>query len=413
MALGTALFTYFGRGAVMADKGLLIYLCNAVDEDIRAQRQIVTDSPAATNKVFAIAGAIQQAGLRCVILSLGRGRQNGKGSWHPAVFRRSDTSIVLYCSFLHLPLLTHVITAWSLTIAVVRLAWHRQNVILLSYNRAYHYIPALVVARLLQIRSCLDLEDGYLVEGRGGIRHLKNTLTRSLFSWLCPHGSMVANTGLAGQLDRPPAVACHGVASATQMPCQDWNSVRLQVLFSGTLLEEVGCNLLLAAVGILRCEHPDLVHGMHFVVTGKGPCAEAFRSLAQQAPEWLSFSESLGRTAYLEVLNSSHVGLSLRLAEYEMGTTTFPSKVVEYAEHGLLVLTTRASDVPMLFGEEALYLEEESARALAALLSSLPGYRKSLRNTAIRGRERVLSACAPEVVGQGIRRMLVRNGDGK
>ncbi len=413
MAWGAALFARFGRGAVMTGKGLLVYLCNAVDEGIRAQRQIVTDSPAATNKVFAIAGAIQQAGLRCVILSLGRGRQNGKGSWHPAVFRRSSSSKVLYCSFLHLPLLTHVVTAWSLTVAVVRLAWHRPNVTLLSYNRAYHYIPALVVARLLQIRSCLDLEDGYIVEGRGGIRHLKNALTRSLFSWLCPHGSMVANTGLAGQLDRPPAMVCHGVASATKEPCQDWNSRRLQVLFSGTLLEDVGCKLLLAALEILRRQHPDVKHEMHFVVTGKGPFVEAFRGLAAQAPEWLSFGESLGRTAYLEVLNSSHVGLSLRLADYEMGATTFPSKVVEYAEHGLLVLTTRASDVPMLFGEEALYLEEESARALAALLSSLPGLRRSLRNTAIRGRERVLNACAPEVVGQGIRRLLVRNGHGK
>ena len=140
---------------------------------------------------------------------------------------------------------------------------------------------------------------------------------------------------------------------------------------------------------------------------------EAFRCLAAQAPEWLSFGESLGRKAYLDVLNSSHIGLSLRLAGYEMGETTFPSKVVEYAQHGLLVLTTRASDLPTLFGQEALYLEEESARALASLLASLPRLRESLRNTAIRGRKRVLNACAPEVVGHGIRRLLVQNRDGK
>ena len=140
---------------------------------------------------------------------------------------------------------------------------------------------------------------------------------------------------------------------------------------------------------------------------------EAFLGLAAQAPEWLIFDESLGRKAYLDVLNSSRVGLSLRLAGYEMGTTTFPSKVLEYAQHGLLVLTTRASDVPMLFGKEALYLEEESAQAFASLLVSLPRLRESLRNTAIRGRKRVLNACAPEVVGQGIRRLLIRSDDGK
>jgi hypothetical protein len=133
---------------------------------------------------------------------------------------------------------------------------------------------------------------------------------------------------------------------------------------------------------------------------------EAFLGLAAQAPEWLIFGESLGSKA-------SHVGLSLRLAGYEMGATTLPSKAVEHALHGLLVLTTRASDVPMLFGKEALYLEEESAQALASLLASLPGLRESLRNTAIRGRKRVLNACAPEVVGQGIRRLLIRSDDGK
>jgi len=155
-----------------------------------------------------------------------------------------------------------------------------------------------------------------------------------------------------------------------------------------------------------------VAESIQVVVTGKGPFAEAFRSWAKQAPEWLSFGESMRRREYMNVLNSCHVGLSLRLSNYEMSTTTFPSKVVEYAQHGLLVLTTRASDVPMLFGEEALYLEEESAQALASLLASLPRLRESLRNIAIRGRERVLKTCAPEVVGHGIGRLLVQNRDG-
>lgn len=392
---------------MIPDKQLVVYLCNAVDESIRARRQITTDSPAATNKVFAIAGSLRQAGLHCIVLSLGRGRQNGKGSWHPAVARRTGTAVTLYCAFLHLPLLTHLVTALSLTFLVVRLAWCNPNLSLLSYNRAYHYIPALVVARLMRVRSCLDLEDGYIVEGCGGIRHMKNALTRRLFNWLCPHGAMVANTGLATQLDRSPVMVCHGVAYATQVSCQDWNSGRLQVLFSGTLLEEVGCKLLLAAVDILRRQHPDVVREMHIVVTGKGPFAEAFRSLAEQAPEWLSIGESLSRTDYLDVLNSSHVGLSLRMSAYEMGATTFPSKVVEYAQHGLLVLTTRASDVPTLFDETALYLDEETPEDLALLLFSLHERKTKLQAMAIAGRARVISTCSPAIVGQALKRLLV------
>lgn len=397
----------------MRQSQVVVYLSNAVDESIKAERAITTDSPAATNKVLALAGAMRGVGMRCTVLSLGRGRQNGTGIQHAATARRLEHCTVLYAAFWQSPWLTHLVSFVSLAWLLAKLIRRHPGLCVLVYNRAYHYLPALLLARLLGVRVYLDLEDGYIVEGRGGIRHLKNTVTRRLFRWFCPHGSMVANIGLAGQLDQPPAMVCHGIASATLAPCQDWNSGRLQVLFSGTLLEEVGCNLLLAAVDILRRQNPDLVQKMHVVVTGKGPFAEAFRSLAKQAPEWLSFGESVRRTDYLNVLNSSHVGLSLRMSAYEMGATTFPSKVVEYAEHGLLVLTTRASDVPMLFGEDALYLEEESAQALAALLASLPELRENLRTTAIRGRERVMRACASEVVGRDLRRLLTQKAEEK
>ena len=397
----------------MRQAQVVVYLSNAVDESIRAERSITTDSPAATNKVFALAGAMRGVGIRCTVLSLGRGRQNGTGSRHVATARRLEHGAILYAAFWQSPWLTHLVSFVSLAWLLANLIRRHPALCVLAYNRSYHYLPALLMARLFGARVYLDLEDGYIFEGRGVIRHLKNAITRSLFGRLCPHGSMVANCALAEQLDRPPAMVCHGVASATQAPCQDWNSGRLQVLFGGTLLEEVGCKLLLDALEILRRQHPEVTHEMYFVVTGRGPFVEAFRGLAAQAPEWLIFGESLGRKAYLDVLNSSHVGLSLRLAEYEMGATTFPSKVVEYAEHGLLVLTTRASDVPVLFGEEALYLEQESSQALAALLASLPRLRESMRNTALRGRKRVLNACAPEVVGQGIRDMLVWISDGK
>jgi glycosyltransferase involved in cell wall biosynthesis len=393
----------------MRQAQVVVYLCNAVDESIRAERSITTDSPAATNKVFALAAAMRGVGIRCTVLSLGRGRQNGTGIRHAAVVRRLTHGATLYAAFWQSPWLTHLVSLLSLTRLLGKLLRRHPAPCVLVYNRSYHYLPALLLTRLLGVRAYLDLEDGYIVEGRGGMRHLKNGLTRRLFSWLCPHGSMVANCALAAQLDVSPTVVCHGVTSATYAPYQNWNSGRLQVLFSGTLLEEVGCKILLDSLEILRREHSALKDEMHFVVTGKGPFIEAFRRLSVQAPEWLSLGDSLGRTAYLKVLNSSHVGLSLRLTDYEIGATTFPSKVVEYAEHGLLVLTTRASDVPLLFRKDALYLEEESAQALAALLASLPGLRESLRNTAIRGRKRVLKACAPKVVGRDIHRLLAQD----
>ena len=387
----------------------VVYLCNAIDETTRWHRQITTDSPAATNKVLAIANALRLAGIRCTVLSLGRGRQNRTGRWYASEARLSGKSSIIYCAFIHLPLLTHVVTAISLIILVRHLVRNSANVTLLSYNRAYHHIPALILARFLKVRSFLDLEDGYTLDGNGLIRDVKNKITRCLFRWLCPHGVMVANSGLARQLDRTPGLVCYGVALNEILPNQDWRSARLQVLFSGTLLEEVGCKLLMGAVEILRGQQPGLVRELHFVVTGKGPYASAFRALAAQAPDWVTFGESLSRGAYLEAISSCHIGLSLRLAAHEMSATTFPSKVVEYAQYGLLVVSTRSSDVPLLFGDDALYLEDETASALAVMLAGLPHRRDELCNIANRGRARVLLRCSPETVGAEIGHLLAQD----
>jgi glycosyltransferase involved in cell wall biosynthesis len=390
----------------MRKSQVVVYLSNAVDESIKAERSITTDSPAASNKVFALAGAMRGVGMRCTVLSLGRGRQNSSGIRHSATARRREHGIILYAAFWQSPWLTHLVSFVSLAWLLAKLIRRNPALCMLVYNRVYHYLPALLLARLLGVRVYLDLEDGYIFEGRGAIRNLKNTLTRRLFSWLCPHGSMVANSGLTRQLDRPPVMVCHGVASDYQGPSKDWGCGRLQVLFSGTLLEEVGCKLLLDALEILRQQHPDVKHEMHFVVTGKGPFADAFRLWAEQAPEWLRFGESMRRIDYINVLSSCHIGLSLRLSAYEMGATTFPSKVVEYAQHGLLLLTTRASDVPTLFGEAALYLDDETPEALAFLLSSLPKRRNKLQDLAHTGRALVTSTCSPAVVGLALKSFL-------
>ena len=391
---------------------LIAYLCNAIDESTRLQRHIVTDSPAATNKVLGVADAIRLVGLSCLVLSLGRGRQNGSRHWYSARTRRDKGVALIYCPFLHFPFLTHFVTALGLLTVVIRLAIRHPDMILLSYNRAYHYVPALMVARLLGVRSCLDLEDGFILEGRGRLRRLKNSFTRKLFACLCPDGAMVANSNLAHQLDKAPALVCHGVASRVNSLRPDWEHNRLHILFCGTLLEEVGCKLLIDAIDILKRQHPEMAQQLHFVVTGKGPCVAIFREMAYREPEWLSFSESLPRAKYVEAICNSHVGLSLRLAKYEMGATTFPSKVIEYAEYGLLVFSTRVGDVQLLFGDDALYLDEETPTELAKMLVALPAKRIALRDTAFRGQEKVLSNCSPYTIGREIRLKLFKIGYG-
>jgi len=387
---------------------LVVYLSNAIDEDCRLSRAITTDSPAASNKVLAIANAIQLTGSRCIILSLGRGRQNGKGAWHSAFCQRQKGILFIYCDFFHFPLFTHIISSVSLTILMMKLVSRNPNLVLLAYNRSFHYIFTLIYAQLTHVRCYLDLEDGYINEGSKFFRLFKNACVRWIYGWLCSSGAMITNIGLARQLTLPPKFVCYGVVENNDSPCQNWRAKRLQVLFSGTLLEEVGSKLLITTINILREKYPDLVNHLHFIVTGKGPFSDDFYTLATLAPDWLSFGGLMPRSAYLKILRESHVGLNLRITDFEMSATTFPSKVIEYAEHGLLIVSTRVSDVPLLFGDAAIYLENETAGALVTLLVSLPTWRNDFPRIASLGRERIFQICSPIAIGSSITNMFLK-----
>lgn len=388
----------------------MVYLCNAIDEECKLNRSITTDSPAASNKVFAIAKAVQQAGIRCAILSLGRGRQNGGGDWCSATIQRREGVLVIYCSFLQLPLFTHIVSALSMTLLIMRLNACNFNLILLAYNRSVHYILALIYARFCFIQSYLDLEDGYIIRGFGSFSLYKNACIRWIYKCLCPSGAMVACSGLSNQLEEPPKLVCHGVARNSKLAKPNWGLSPLKILFSGTLLEEVGSGLLIAAINVLRQKHPNLVSQLNFVVTGHGPFAEEFSKLAKLAPDWLSFGNLLSRECYLNTLSESHIGLSLRLPSFEMSNTTFPSKIIEYAEHGLLIVSTKVSDVPELLGESAIYLENETIDALVGLLASLPARRNELENIAMQGHRKILESCNSLIVGTAIRNMVCNKG---
>ena len=390
------------------DHKVVIYLGNPIDDPTKAMRNINTDSPAATNKAVGLARSMRRVGIRCILLSLGRGRQTGGGDRYGVRVSRINGVLILYCAFWNFAVLTHLVSALSLALLTSHLIRRYGTLSVLVYNRAYHYIPALFLARLKQIPIYLDLEDGYQTIGKGALQGIKNKLTRMSFNWLCPDGAMAVNSSLRQQLAHTEPLVCYGVAEGRLMPSQNWQSPRLQILFGGTLLQEVGSAVFLEALEILQDRYPLLADELHFVVTGKGPYADFFRTWSKLSPNWLSFSEGLSREDYVQVLRESHVGLSLRLANFEMGATTFPSKVIEYAEHGLVVLSTRASDVPLLFGDDAIYLEAETATSLTKVLASLPKRRAELINVAARGRATVLNQCSPDVVGRKILRLITK-----
>lgn len=381
-----------------------IYLCNALDEQVCVERGITSDSPAATRKVFQVALALRQQTVRAVVLSLGRGRQLGTGKWFSARATRVSGVPIVYAPFFDFPILTHFVTLLGLLPLVFRLRKRSLSPVILAYNRLPHYWLAMEFARLWGFRRFLDLEDGdTLTEGNG----LRGCITRTMsarFNKLCDAGAMLASSALARQYPRRNTICCYGVAEPSG-DNRNWRSDKIVVLLGGTLQRDTGASLFIDAIELLRNAPSERMQEIEFVVTGKGDMAPAIKALADRPgfPK-VTFLGSVSREQYRSVVTASHVGLCLKLPSSDLGDTTFPSKVVEIASSGMLLLTTRVSDVPGLFMEDgALYLDDESPERLASSLWWLVDNRDIAESMALSGQARISEVCRSETVGKSLK----------
>ena len=79
----------------------LYFICNALDDLTRLERGIVTDSPAASRKVFGLSKAMREVGVHVLVVSLGRGRQDGSGRYYRGKVCRVNGVPVIYLPFFH------------------------------------------------------------------------------------------------------------------------------------------------------------------------------------------------------------------------------------------------------------------------------------------------------------------------
>lgn len=364
----------------------LIYLCNALDERTCKERGITSDSPAATQKVFQIASALNSTKIKVIVLSLGRGGHKGSWRWHQAKACRVGGNVVIYAPFSNIPILTHFVTLFGLLPLIWRLRKKKKHSsVLLAYNRLAHYLLALELSRWVGFRLFLDLEDGDISE-IGGIRGFIIKIVSDRINSLCKLGALLASSALKTQYSGSRTVCCYGVAENTEK-VRSWDG-KLRILLGGTLQQETGVELFIAAVKILKDKYScSSLESLEFVVTGTGSMAADLQLLQQE--KGLPRIRYLGRVSrheYETIVEESHVGLCLKLVSSNLCDTTFPSKVVEIASSGMLLLTTLVSDVPNIFSnDEVLFLHEERPEALAFKFYWLLENRKEAAAIAKRG----------------------------
>ncbi len=386
---------------------VVCFLCSILDESTKIQRAITYDSPAATKKVFDVCHALQNRIKNVYVLTMARGQQQGKRRSFAAKVQFTSGLPVLSAQYNPLPLWTYFSSAFSLIFLMWRvMTQHKSSTLhLLVYNRNWLYVPCIVLARLFGAKCYLDLEDGALVETSGLWSRFKYYGLKFVFDNLCDSGSILVAPGLRSQVNTANNVICYGVAKCSeQIVVNKWSGDVVKFLLGGTLMRETGASLLIDAVRILNSDFQHYKGSLIISVTGHGPLAADLAQFAQiEGNGWIDFLGRVSQAEYAEVLRSVQVGLCLKLPSCEMGTTTFPSKVIEIAAQGKLVLTTKLGHVSDLFGPDgAVYLEDETPLTLALALVRVVADRVAASSAAVVGHQHVVKMCSPEKVAGDI-----------
>ena len=377
-------------------------VCNALDDATRLQRNIVTDSPAASRKVFMLCQALRKAGVRAYVLSLGRGRPSGSAYFKRTV-KRINGVPVLYAPFSQTPVLSQVISLFGLIPSLLRLSRAPSRSVVF-YNRMTAYLPTLLVARLAGFRCLLDLEDGEVISQTARYHSLRSRVRASLnavFDFLCRDGALLACSALNEATRIRPSICYYGTTTMLGESTR-WQQNAITVLMSGILDEDTGAHILLEAIQLLR-QDGGIARPLSFEITGKGASLSDFERLAKESGSvTVKVHGRVSNVEYQQILDRSDIGMALKPVGGALANTTFPSKVIEFADAGLLVLTTDISDVRKVLGEGAVYLDRNDPAQLAHLLRTIAADPTHVQQLARQGRQTVLEQCAPGQAGRSM-----------
>lgn len=378
----------------------LLFVCNALADDVRLQRGITSDSPAASRKIFMMLAALHRRRLYPFALSLGRGRREASGRDFAVRLIRSRHHATIYLPFSNRRLWSEVLSLIAPAITLWRLRRAAPRTTVLFYNRERAYLLALVTARLLGYRTALDLEDGDVGPTLFG------RLRGLIYDRLCTGGALIACTALERSTALRPVLCYYGIVHPDPAP-RDWHAPVIAVLLGGTLTSDTGVMLLTEAIRRLRQTSPAWATALELHVTGKGEALPLLHQLAAMpdAPRIIVHGRT-SDTDYAALLRQMHVGLALKLNDGALAHTTFPSKVTELAGAGLLVLSTDISDVRAVLGDGAVYLEQDDPDRLIECLQTIVANRDAARQLASCGQARVAALCAPDPAGDRLARHL-------
>lgn len=393
----------------------VIYLTNYVGPQVRATRDITTDSAAGSKKSVDLVRAMEVVGAKVVFLSLGWKRATWSLRAYPPMAESVDGRLVCeYAGQWDFPLLNFITNISSVCRLIAERAAEEQatgsSCRLIVYNPSVQMTLAALYARLVvKLPLYLQLEDGtHLIPTVGIFRRTAYFVSHQMLRRLIS-GVILVSPVIRRGYETVPSVICRGVA--TQEPSFARHS-RLDdpaitsgggvvTFFFGSTLDEIrGVALLLDALKRADADLSFPAGRAKFIITGRGPLesqvAERCRSLKRLRADFMGFVDL---ATYQRLLSEAHVAMALQDPRHPYSRACFPSKVIEYMTSGTLVLTTAVADIVEFTDGRAVLVDPLRPEVLVEIWKDVINHPMHYVRIAAAGQKLVLEKCSLERTG--------------
>jgi len=345
----------------------IICLSNVFDQNYHDLRGEKIDRSLTNAKRQALFQCLELASGREVALlsSPPKAADRRAGKWLPPVETKFSTHRQFFCANWDAPKLRVPLSWFFYARHVLRHV--RSGDLLVIDNYEFIYIFAAWFLKLFRrVTFILDYEDGkHLIERSWGriLSGLAEAAGRPLLS-----GAMLAHPALGRRLpDSMPTELVPGFVPKELPPWPDAPVTEVRFLYSGGLDYPRGVDLLLESLEHLPGQ------GWRLDITGQGPLGEQVVRFAQD-PRWrdkVAYHSTLPTDDYNRLMRECHVGLNCQRTSDPISGVTFPSKVFTYLSAGLVVISSKASEVATICGKACLYYDEETPQSLASAMRTV------------------------------------------
>ena len=274
------------------------------------------------------------------------------------------------------------------------------------YNSYFEYLVSLIILRIRGVRVFLDIEDGPL--GKSLIQTLIQKVLLNVFMFVADVRKLVASHELAEKLNLSRYYPLYGFfidqdcGLGLDNDCVSRihslkNDGYLIIHFGGSLRTETGLDIFLESLLILNESVSDKQR-IAFVITGFGgrqAIQEVIRKIDNDNLKLLYLGE-LPVLLLDAIVKLCEVGLNLKLSKNELSSVTFPSKVVSIVSQGRLLITTRISDLPLIFQDDEVIFLNDDATELADVVLRLERDRCEVSLISAKGKKKAQSFFSPE-----------------